>query len=112
MGYTAQHVNAIVENIKYSLKQQFKKYNSYSQIVNDLKYFKKGPSESICEANEWLKKVIKEVGFLYDDRQHTEWFIAMLLPHLRIPMGHQAIESQEKALEIAMKLEDAPRDDT
>ena len=27
-------------------------------------------------------------------------------------MGHQAIESQEKAFEIAMKLEGAPRDDT
>ena len=36
----------------------------------------------------------------------------MLLPHLRGPMGQQAIESQEKALEIAMKLEAAPRDDT
>ena len=33
-------------------------------------------------------------------------------PHLRIPMDHQAIETQEKALEVAMKLEATPRDDT
>ena len=49
--------------------------------------------------------------FLYDDKQHKKWFIAMLLPHLRVPMGQQTIESQEKALEITMKLE-VPRDDT
>lgn len=34
----------------------------------------------------------------------------MMLPHLRIPMGYEDIESQEKALEIAMKMEAAPRD--
>lgn len=80
--------------------------------MNDLKYFKQGPSESVWEADQQLKEVIREGEFLYNDRQHKEWFITMLLPHLRIPMGQQAIESQEKALEIAMKLEDAPRDDT
>ena len=36
----------------------------------------------------------------------------MLLPHLRIPMGHQTFESQEKALEAAMKLEFVPKYDT
>ena len=59
-----------------------------------------------------MKKVIREGGFQYDDMQHAEWFIIMLLPHLRILMGHQDIESWEKALEIAMKLEAVPRDET
>ena len=36
----------------------------------------------------------------------------MLLPHLCTPMSHQTFESQEKAMEVAMKLEDAPREDT
>jgi len=36
----------------------------------------------------------------------------MLLPHLRVPMGQQSIDTQEKALEVAMKLDAAPRDDT
>lgn len=35
----------------------------------------------------------------------------MILPHLRGPMGQQKIESQEEALEIAMKLEVALRED-
>ena len=41
-----------------------------------------------------------------------EWFIAMLFPYLRIPMGHKNIDTHEKALEVAMKLEAAPRDET
>ena len=36
----------------------------------------------------------------------------MLLPHLRTPMSHHTFESQEKAVEVAMKLEAAPREDT
>ena len=35
----------------------------------------------------------------------------MLLPHLHEPMGQYTINMQEKALEIAMKLEVVPRDD-
>ena len=35
----------------------------------------------------------------------------MLLPQLHRPMGQQVIATQEKALEIAMKLEVALRDD-
>ena len=91
------------------MKQQLKNPKSYSQIVNDLKDFKQGPSESVWEADHRLKKGIREGGFQYDDRKHVKWFITMFLPHLRIPMGHKDIESQEKALEIAMKLEAAPR---
>ena len=112
MGYIGQHANATIEEIKNSLKQRFKNPKSYSKIVVDLKDFKQGPSESVCEVDQWQKKVIREGGFQYDDRQHTKWFISMLLPHLRVPMGHQTFESQEKALEVAMKLEVAPRDDT
>ena len=77
-----------------------------------MKYFKQGTTESVWEANQRLKKAIREGGFKYDDRHPTEWFIAMLLPHLRVPMGHQTFESLEKALETAMKLEAVPREDT
>ena len=59
-----------------------------------------------------MKREIREGGFKYDDRQHIEWFIAMFLPHLHTPMSHQTFESKEKAVEVAMKLEAAPREDT
>ena len=64
------------------------------------------------EVDQRLKKVIHEGGFKYDEKQHTEWFSAALLPHLWIPMGHQTIDMQEKTLEVAMKLEAAPKDET
>ena len=63
------------------------------------------------EVDQRLKKDIREEDFKYDDRQLTEWFITMLLPHLRIPMSHQNFDSQDKALEAAMKLEAMPRID-
>ena len=46
MGYLDRHANASIEDIKNTLKQQFKKPKAYYQIVNDLKDFKQGPSES------------------------------------------------------------------
>ena len=55
-----------------------------------------------------MKKEIREGGFEYDDRKHTEWFIAMLLPYLCTSMSHQTFESQEKVVEVVMKLEAAP----
>ena len=36
----------------------------------------------------------------------------MLQPHLRVPMGHQTFKSHKKSLEVPMKLEAVPRDDT
>ena len=40
--------------------------------------------------------------------QHKEWFIAVLLPHIRGSLMQQKIESQTEALELAMKLEASP----
>ena len=52
MRYLDQHANASIEDIKDALKQQFKKPKAYSQIVNGLKYFKQGPSNSVWEADQ------------------------------------------------------------
>ena len=112
MGYIVQKANVTIDEIKATLKQQFKIPKSYSQTVNELKGIKQWLFESVWEADQRLKKVIRDGGFHYDDRQHTKWFIAMLLPHLRIPMGQQSIKTQEKALEVDMKLEAGPSSDT
>ena len=42
------------------------------------------------------------------DMQHKEWFIAMLLPHIRGPLMQQNIATQTEALELEMKLEASP----
>ena len=88
MRYISQNGSASLQDVKDALKKQFQKPKSYSQLVAEVKDFKQGVSESVWEADQQLKKVIREGGFKYDNRQHAEWFIAMLLPHLSIPMGH------------------------
>ena len=93
MGYVSQNKDATIQNIKDALKQQFQNPKSYSQVVAELKYFKQGETESVWEAYQCLKKAIREGGFQYDEKQLTEWFIAMLLPHLCIPMGRQNFDS-------------------
>ena len=93
MRYVTQKGTASIQDIKDALKQKFCKPKSYPQLVADVKDFKQGAFESVWEADQLLKKEIREGGFEYDDRQHTEWFIAMLLPHLRTPMNQQTFES-------------------
>lgn len=45
------------------------------------------------------------------DRQHHEWFVASLLPHLRVALSQQKITTQAEALEIAMKLHEMSMQD-
>ena len=41
-------------------------------------------------------------------QQCKEWFIAALLPHIRLPLMQQKVVDQAEALEVAMKLEASP----
>jgi hypothetical protein len=45
------------------------------------------------------------LAFQILDQQHQEWFIDILLPHIRRPLIQQKAKSQPEALEIEMKLE-------
>jgi hypothetical protein len=42
------------------------------------------------------------------DEQNKEWFIVALLPHIRVPLMQQKIDSHAEALEIVMKLKSTP----
>ena len=46
-----------------------------------------------------------KVSFQMSDVQHKEWFIASLLPHIRMSLMQQKLVLQTEALEIEMKLE-------
>ena len=58
-----------------------------------------------------MKRTISEGVFVYNDKKHKEWFIAMLLSHLHDPLYQQKIVSQDEALEVYMNLEVVPRTD-
>ena len=53
-----------------------------------------------------------QVIFEIPPQQHKDWFIAVLLPHIRLPLMEQKIAMQDEALEIVMKLEASPIRDT
>ena len=46
-----------------------------------------------------------KVSFHMFDVQHKEWFIASLLPHIRVPLMQEKIVFYVKALELTMMLE-------
>ena len=55
--------------------------------------------------------MLDQVNFTIGPAHHKEWFIAVLLPHIRTPLMQQKVADQQEALEIAMKLETAPVED-
>ena len=67
MWYIAQNGSASIQDIKDDLKHHFRKPKYYSQLVAEVEDFKQGASESVWEADQRLKKEIREGGFEYDD---------------------------------------------
>ena len=52
MRYIAQNGGASIQDVKDTLKHQFKKMKYYSQLVAEVKDFKQGASESVWEADQ------------------------------------------------------------
>jgi hypothetical protein len=52
--------------------------------------------------------LLDRMTFQIQDVQHREWFIAGLLPHIRVPLTQQKVMTQEEAMEISMRLEATP----
>jgi hypothetical protein len=64
--------------------------------------------EPVWEFDQRFKTLTGRLNFQIPDEQNKEWFIAALLPHIRVPLMQQKISSQAKVLEISMKLESSP----
>lgn len=69
------------------------------------------PSETPWELDERFKCNICEANMNLTDGQHREWFLALLLPHLRVALSQQKITTQAEALEITMRLHETPMQD-
>ena len=59
-----------------------------------------------------FKALIDQVSFEFAPEQHKEWFIAALLPHIRLSLMQQKLQMQDDALEMAMKLQASPLAET
>jgi len=94
--------------IKTALVQEFKKPKSESQCIIELKEIKQKPTESVWEFDQKFKTLLDHLSFDIGPQQRKEWFIATLLPHIRLPLMQQKVVDQAEALEVAMKLEASP----
>lgn len=55
--------------------------------------------------------MIHEANMNLTDGHHHEWFVALLLPHLRVVLSQQKIRTQAEALEIMIRLHETPMQD-
>ena len=69
------------------------------------------PGKTPWDLDQRLKCTIRKANINLTDGQHCEWFVASLLPHLRVSLSQQKIGTQVEALEIAMRLHETPIQD-
>ena len=82
-----------IQEIKDELKKEFKKPKSKSQCITELKDIKQLPHESVWDFDQRFKTLLGQVNFEFPPQQHQEWFVATLLPHIRLPLMQQKVTS-------------------
>lgn len=63
------------------------------------------------DLDQKLKCMTREANMKLTDGQHREWFVTLLLPHLRVAIPQQKIRTHAKALKIMMRLHETPMKD-
>jgi hypothetical protein len=75
-----------LNQIKNALIAEFKKPKSESQCITELKEIKQKVAEPVWEFDQRFKTLTGRLTFQIPDEQNKEWFIAALLPHIRVPL--------------------------
>ena len=109
--YSNDNPNARVTDIQTTLNKYFSRPKSEAQSIVGFKEIAMKPGETPWELDQRLKCKIHEANMNLTDAQHREWFVASLLPHLRVSLSQQNITTQGEALEIAIRLHESPMQD-
>ena len=72
-----------LDEIYEGLFEEFKKPKSKAQYIIELKEIKQFPNETIWDFDQWFKMLMAQFSFQMSDVQHKEWFIIMLVPHIK-----------------------------
>jgi hypothetical protein len=75
-----------LNEIKNVLIVEFKKLKSESRCITELKEIKQKVAEPVWEFDQRFKTLTGRLTFQIPDEQNKEWFIDVLLPHIRVPM--------------------------
>jgi hypothetical protein len=82
-----------LNEIKNALIVEFKKPNLQSQCITELKEIKQRVAEPVWEFDQRFKTLTGRLTFQIPDEHKKEWFIIVLLPHIRVPLMQQKIAS-------------------
>ena len=80
-------------DVKAALNREFKKPKSESRCITELKEIKQKQTESVWEFDQKFKTMLDQVSFEIATQQHQEWFIVLLLPHIRLSLMQQKVAS-------------------
>ena len=80
-----------LEEIRRAMISKFRKPQSESQCITNIKDIKQAPTEIVWDFDQRFKTMMAKASFQMSDVQHKEWFISALLPHIRGPLIQQNI---------------------
>jgi len=80
-----------VEDIQIALNKEFSRPKYEAQLIVRFKEIMMKPGETPGELDQRLKCKIYEANMNLTDGQHREWFVASLLPHLRVALSQQKL---------------------
>jgi hypothetical protein len=101
--YTDNSTSALA-NIQTTLNKEFSRPKSEAQSIVGFDEITMRPGERPWELDHRLKCNICEANMNLTNGKHREWFVASLLPHLRVVLSQQKIGTQAESLEILMRL--------
>ena len=80
-----------LDYIRTGLIDEFKKPKYELKCIAELKEIKQLSGESVWDFDQRFKTMMAKVSFHVSDFQHKQWFIVVLLPHIRVPLMQQKI---------------------
>ena len=85
--YSNDNPNVGVADIQIALNREFNRPKSEAQPVVGFKDIVLQPRKTPWELDQRLKCKICEANMNLTDEQHCKWFVALLLPHLRVALS-------------------------
>lgn len=109
--YCTDNLMDSLADTQTTLNKEFNTPKCESQSVIRFKEIMMRHGETPWELDQRLKFQIREGNMNLTDGKHREWFVASLLPHLKVTLSQKMIGTQVEALEIMMRLHETPIQD-
>lgn len=109
--YSTNNPTFVLADIQTTLNGEFNRPKSQAQSIVGFKEIMMKPRETPWDSDQRLKHTIHEANMSLIDGQHCKWFVASLLPHLRVELSQQNIGTHAESLEIVMTLHETSMQD-